>query len=102
MILREKLNTLEQNVHFNKALVCDVERRDHELARLNRQYQVGVCRLEGYISKYKQEVSRNEGLIDMDGSNEETPNEWKLGNLADASEKLIPKMIDSLFEDAKI
>jgi hypothetical protein len=41
-------------------------------------------------------------LIDIDGSNEETPNEWKLGNLADASEKLIPKMIDSLFEEAKI
>lgn len=92
----------EQNIHLNKALFCEIERRDNELARLIRQYQVGICRLEGFISRYKQEVSRNEGLIDIDGSNEESPNEWKLGNLSDSSEKLVPKMINSLFEENKI
>lgn len=36
MILREKLLNLEYNVHLNKALCCEIEKRDSELARLNR------------------------------------------------------------------
>jgi hypothetical protein len=60
--------------------------------------------LEGFTNKYKQEISRNEGLIDLDGFNEETPGEWKLGNSnsSDPSEKLIPEMINSVFNDEKI
>lgn len=70
--------------------------------RLHRQYLVGICRLECFTNKYKQEISRNDGLIDLDGSNEETPNEWKLGNSSDPSEKLIPEMVNGIFEDEKI
>lgn len=89
-------------MHLNKALCCEIEKRDSELASLNRQYQVGVFRLEGFTNKYKQEISRNEGLIDLDGLNEESPNEWKLGNPSEPSEKLIPDMVNSLFEDTRI
>ena len=66
---------------------------------MNRQYNVGVCRLEGFTNKYKQELSRNQGLIDLDGYNEETPSDWKLGVSIEPNDKLIPQLVGSLFEE---
>jgi len=41
-------------------------------------------------------------LIDLDGYNEEIPNEWKSGNPSEPSEKLIPELVNSLFEVDKV
>jgi hypothetical protein len=63
---------------------------------------VGVCRLEGFTNKYKQELTRSIGLLDLDSYNEESLEEWKFNTASDPNDKQIPEMINCLFEEEKM
>lgn len=78
MLLREKIEQLDEITNLNKAFANELEQRNEELIRLHRQYSTNQQRLQGLINKYDQELSVNKGLIDLDSHNEELlPVEWK-------------------------